>query len=371
MGYDVLIVGGGLAGSSAAIQLAERGFRVLLLEKQRYPAHKLCGEFLSVEVQAMFERLGVCGAVWQAGAQPVDHTRLSSAGGAVFEQALPGTALGLSRYALDRLLAGRARAVGATVRDGVAVQSIAGTLGDGFAVEAAGETLEARLVLGAYGKRSTLDRKLDRSFLEAHSPFVAFKAHFAGLDLPGVIELHAFAGGYCGLSPVEAGRVNVCWIAHEAVLRAAGGTPEGMIAQVLGQNPMLARHFQSLRRVSDRFVAVSQLSFASKGAFAGDVCMIGDTAGMIAPLCGDGMAMALRSAELVAPLAAALLQGRMDAPAFRRRYEQGWRREFGLRMRLGQWVHRGYSRPGPAHLGLQLCRQVPMLGQWLMHKTRG
>jgi len=289
MTYDVLIIGGGLAGCSAAIQLAERGKRVLLLEKQRYPAHKLCGEFLSVEVLAMFERLGVREAVWQAGAQPIDHTVITTTDGAVFESMLPGTALGLSRYTLDRLLFERARAAGAEAHDGVSVQTIEGTLDEGFGVTTSEGRFEARMVLGAYGKRSTLDRKLDRPFLKARSPFVAFKAHYAGVDLPGVIELHAFPGGYCGLSHVEQGQVNACWIAHGDALKAAGGTPEAMIDQSLGQNPALARRFEAMERVSDKFIAVSQITFVPKGAFAGDVCMIGDTAGMIAPMCGDGM----------------------------------------------------------------------------------
>ena len=371
MTYDAMIIGGGLAGCSAAIQLAERGKRVLLLEKQRYPAHKLCGEFLSVEVLAMFERLGVHEAIWQAGAQPIDNTVITTTDGAVFESALPGTALGLSRYTLDQLLFERARTAGAEAHDGVNVQDVAGTLKEGFAVTTSEGTFEARMVLGAYGKRSTLDRKLNRLFLKARSPFVAFKAHYAGVDLPGVIELHAFPGGYCGLSHVEQGQVNACWIAHGEALKEAGGTPEAMIAHSLGKNPALAGRFAAMERVSDRFIAVSQITFIPKGAFAGDICMIGDTAGMIAPMCGDGMAMALRTAELVTPLATAFLEGGLDAGAFRTAHERAWHREFGLRMRLGRWMHHAYCRPAVARLSVGAVRRMPGVGRWLIRKTRG
>lgn len=371
MTYDVLIIGGGVAGCSAAIQLAERGRRVLVLEKQRYPAHKLCGEFLSVEVLAMFERLGVGEAVWQAGARPIDHTRLTTTDGPVFESALPGTALGLSRYALDRLLFEQARAAGAEAQDGVAVRAVEGSLDDGFEVATSEGSFAARFVLGAYGKRDLLDRKLDRPFLHARSPFVAFKAHYEGIALPGVIELHAFPGGYCGLSPVEQGRINACWIAHEQTLKAAGGAPAAMIERSLMQNPALARRFQAIERVTDRFIAVSQITFIPKGAFAGDVCMIGDTAGMIAPMCGDGMAMALRAAELAAPRVLACLEGRLTTARFREDYARAWRREFGLRMRLGRWMHHGYCRPAVARLGVGAVRRMPGLGRWLIRKTRG
>ena len=200
---------------------------------------------------------------------------------------------------------------------------------------------------------------------------MAFKAHFAGVDLPRVIELHAFPGGYCGLSHVEQGQINACWIAHGDALKAAGGTPEAMIDQSLGQNPALARRFEAMDRVSDKFIAVSQITFVPKGAFAGDVCMIGDTAGMIAPMCGDGMAMALRAAELATPPATAFLDGRLDAASFRMQHARTWRREFGLRMRLGRWMHHAYCRPAVARLGVGAVRRMPGLGRWLIRKTRG
>jgi flavin-dependent dehydrogenase len=371
MSYDVVIVGGGLAGCSAAIQLSEQGRSVLLLEKERYPVHKLCGEFLSVEVQGLFKRVGVLDAVLAAGAHPIDHTRVTTVQGTTFESPLPGTALGLSRFRLDSLLFDRAAAAGADARDDTPVTNIAGTLDDGFRIETRTGDFEARLVLGAYGKRSTLDRKLARPFLRQQSPFVAFKAHYKGVEIPGTIELHSFPGGYCGLSGIEGGCINVCWIAREETLKAAGGDPETMIDQSLAQNPALARHFAAMERVSDRFIAVSQVTFVPKGAFSGDVCMIGDTAGMIAPMCGDGMAMALRGAELAVPLAARFLDKTQEASNFRAQYARAWHKEFGLRMRLGRWMHHGYCHPTIARLGVAACHYVPPLGRWLIRHTRG
>ena len=367
--YDVIVIGGGPAGCGAAIHLARRGFRVLLLEKARLPVHKLCGEFLSVEVMALFERLGVAGAVRRAGPHPIGETLVTTADGAAFRSPLPGTGLGLSRRTLDRLLFTHAADAGADARDGVTALALTGSLPDGFTVKTTAGTFAARLVLGAWGKRGLLDRKLDRRFLAEKSPFVAFKAHFEGLEIPGVVELHAFRGGYCGLSHVEDGRVNVCWITHRDRLREAGGRPGDMIAHTFGENAALARRFESLRRVTD-FCAVAQISFAAKGPMAGDVPMIGDTAGMIAPLCGDGMAMALRSAETAAAHAAAFLDGHAGAEAFRRGYAHAWREAFARRMRLGRWMHRGYVRPLAARLGVRALVGMPALGRWLIRHTR-
>lgn len=369
--YDAIVIGGGLAGCSAAIQMAEQGYRVLLLEKGTYPKHKLCGEFLSPEVQASFERLGVLQAVQAAGAHSIERTHLTAPNGASFRSPLPGTALGLSRYRLDHLLFEHACACGADGRDGTRVRAVSGSLDEGFVVETGGATFEGRVLFGAYGRRGVLDRTLNRSFLHEYSPYVAFKAHYTGIACSDQIELHAFPGGYCGLARIEDGRVNVCWISHEEELKAAGGTPEAMIERALVKNDALGRRLERGQRLSDSFLAVSQVSLSRKSMFENDICMIGDTAGMIAPLCGDGMAMALRSAELAVPPAADFLDGRCSAETFQQHYADAWDRAFRTRMRLGRWIHGSAFRPGFAAAVVRACHLVPALGRWLIQQTRG
>lgn len=369
--YDVLIVGGGLAGCSAAIQLARQGYAVRLVEKQRYPVHKLCGEFLSTEVQAIFERLDVGEAVRAAGAHAIDSVYVTAPDGRGYRGALPGTALGLSRYVLDPLLFDAARAADAEAEDGRLVRRVEGSLDDGFRVQVDEEAVTTRVVLGAFGKRSNLDRVLGRPFLKQRTPLVAFKAHYTGIELPGVIELHAFPGGYCGLSRVEGGRVNVCWIGQADALKAAGGSPDVLIAQTLCQNPVLADRFRTMTRVTPSFEAVSQVTFVEKALFVGDVCMIGDAASMIAPLCGDGMAMALRSADLVTPVVTAFLEGSLQADEVRAQYPAMWRREFRFRLRLGRWLHRASEQPARARIAVGALNRWPRLGAWLIRQTRG
>jgi len=374
MYYDAIVIGGGLAGCSTALQLARRGHEVLLAEQSTYPRHKLCGEFLSPEAQASFRRLGVLDAVREGGASPINQTVLTAPNGTRSDHPLPNTALGLSRYQLDRLLFRRACEVGVDGRAGTRVRSVDGTFEDGFTVTAGTDTVEARLVLGAYGRRGRLDRTLDRPFLDRQTPYVGFKAHFAGpaaSTLQNTIELHSAPGGYCGLSPVEDDRINVCWIGHTDALADAGGTPQMMLDETLRQNPVLDDRLQGLTRVSDQFEAVSQVPLMQKSRFAGGVCMIGDSAGMIAPLCGDGMAMALRTADLVAPLAAAYLDDRRSATSFRRAYRRKWTDAFGRRMRLGRWIHAAAFRRGAARLLVQSCRVLPPLARWLIRTTRG
>lgn len=368
---DVIIVGGGLAGCSAATQLAQRGFDVLLLEKSTYPRHKLCGEFLSPEAQHSFETLDVLDAVRDAGAHPITQTRVTTPSGAISTNQLPGTALGLSRYVLDDLLAQRAANAEVNVQTGTRVRQIDGTLANGFSVETPDATHTARLVLGAYGKRGLLDRTLDRSFLKESAPYVAFKAHYGGASVPNTIELHSFPGGYCGCSHVENDRLNVCWIARSDALTDAGGSPDAMIDRALRANPALDARLDGLTRLTERFEAVSQVPIGRKTCFAGDVCMIGDTAGMIAPLCGDGMAMALQAADVVTPLAADWLHGRLSDANFRDGYRTAWADAFGLRMRLGLWANAAAFHDGWDEALVRAFRWMPPLERWVIRATRG
>jgi len=363
--YDIIVIGGGLAGCSSTIQLAKQGYRVLLLEQQRYPVHKLCGEFLSVEVQDSFRQLGILGAVHQVGAHPITRTYLTTSSGASFQSELPGVALGLSRYQLDLILFQRAQTLGADCLDGTFVKSVTGNLEQGFLVNTSKETFRSRLVLGCHGKRSSLD--LNRPFTQKYSPFVAFKAHYTGVELQGVIELHAFPGGYCGLSQIETGEINLCWIAHEQILKnKKAGFPEA-----LWHNSVLAERLKSMQCATKSQHRLSQISFTLKDKFEGDICMVGDSAGMITPLCGDGMAMALRSAELVVPLVSSFLQDNLKEIDFKRQYTYAWNREFRKRMQLGRLLHLSFVNPNLASIGVNLCQSLPILGRLFIQATRG
>ncbi len=370
MNYDAIAIGAGLSGCSAAIQLAKLGYRVLLLEQSHYPMHKLCGEFLSVEVTEAFENLGILEQVHKVGAQRINRAYLTTSGGASFRSKLPSAALGLSRYQLDLMLFQRAQAVNVTCLDNTKVTGVTGNLEEGFKVITTKGEFSGRMVLGAFGKRSSLDRNLNRSFIQKRSPWIAYKGHFTGVDIADVIELHSFPNGYCGLSQIETGEINVCWIAHERVMKEPVD-PELDIPLSLAKNPVLADRFRHMQRVSPSLQGLSQISFALKENFYNDICMIGDTAGMITPLCGDGMAMALRSSEIAVPFVSQFLEHQISAIAFKQQYTNAWRKEFQMRLRLGRMMHNCFVQPTLANIGVSLCELVPALGNWIIGATRG
>jgi flavin-dependent dehydrogenase len=372
--YDVVVVGAGLAGSSVALRLARAGWCVLLLEAECYPVHKMCGEFLSPETRELFGSLGVEAEIDALGAVSIRRVAITSAAGSRWEGRLPAEAIGLSRWALDPMLFDAAVAAGAEGVQGARVRSVEQRDG-AFDVRAACDgderTISARLVVGAYGKRSRLDRALDREAVENSDGFVAFKMHYEGDDLEDWVELHAFDGGYCGMSMVEGGRVNACLIARTAALRASGASYEAMREGVMGTNRALARRFERLTPAMARPVSIARVTFRAKPLVSRGVLMVGDTAGMIAPLCGDGMAMALRSAQIAAPLVDRFLSGAVSLDGLARAYERAWRSEFAGRLRLGRALQAGLFRPRVARVGLAVLDVAPVLGGALIRMTRG
>jgi flavin-dependent dehydrogenase len=310
-----LVLGGGLAGLAAALDLAQRGHRVVVVERRRYPFHRVCGEYVSNEVLPYLRRLGADPAALAPAA--IRRFGLSSPAGRTLASPLDLGGFGVSRYLLDDFLYQLALAQGiefifATVAD-VAFDAAA----DQHTVRLAdGRHLTARLVLGTYGKRSTLDRQLGRAFFAQRSPYLGVKHH---LRLPGfardVIELHNFRDGYAGISAIEEDKLCFCYLTTRANLKASGGTIAALEGQVLARNPHLADILGHAERLYAQPEVINEISFAPKQPVEQHLLMVGDAAGLITPLCGNGMAMALHGAALAAPLASRFLRGELPRPA--------------------------------------------------------
>ena len=377
--WDVAVVGGGPAGCSAAITLARRGLRVVLFESRTYPHDKMCGEFLSPECSGLLENLGLGSRLASLGPVTIEKACLTAPDGTAWETQLPGTALGISRKLLDQALVEEFQRTGGTLREATTVTGIQGSLRDGFQVELAGkgggraETTHARAVICAHGKRGALDRSLGRSFFDQHSPFVALKAHFHGPPIPGRIELHAFPGGYCGMSEIEDGKKVVCLLAHESAFARARGPQglDGFVDWMMGQNVLLHAWMQWAERIHERWITIAQVSFAPKPVVEGDIFMVGDAAGLIVPLAGNGISMALEGGQVSARYLEQFLTGELSAEAARSAYARAWKKRFALRLRLGRVLQPLMLDPRRASLMLRLVNAVPALGSYLTRSTRG
>ncbi len=394
---DIAIIGGGLAGSALAIRLARAGRRVTLFERDRFPRDKLCGEFLSPESRDLLRELGCLRAVLEQGAVPIRRARFSSIRGRVLELSLPGEGLGISRAVLDELLFRQATASGARTFEGSEVKRTReGSAEDSGWIELevgqrreSGDlhtmSVRARCAVGAYGRHSRLDRDQGgASAREPPSP-VAFKKHHRPAsgprgeklrrELAAAVEIHATRGGYCGLAFVENDTVNVCMLLRKEFIISLPSSRWPHVRDALGSdNPVLAERLAALVPVAgDRLLTVGQIPIRSKEPVRGHVLYVGDAAGMIAPLCGDGQAMALSSAKLLAELIERLPVdfGSEQREELVRAWTRSWRQNYARRMWLGRCLQRLLLRPRIAHHALGVLGCCPALAQGLMRWTRG
>jgi len=368
----LIVIGGGIAGTSAAIRAAQADLPVMLIEAGTYPRHKVCGEFLSPEAVNYFTTLGALPAIEAEQPARLTRVRVTSAAGGEWTGALThtGAGLGLSRHKLDQLLIDRARAIGVHVVTGQKVTGVSGNLTEGFTVTMRGDSIRARAVIAAHGKRTALDRVLNRSFMAQPQPYVGLKAHFRGAVRADTVDLHAFPGGYCGVSRIEAGLVNVCLLVRLETFKRGESIP-AFVQWMQRQNRHLMRFFATAEQVTG-WLSISQVPFNDhdKQPVEQDILMVGDAAGMIAPLAGDGMSMALHSGLLAADHITRYLWGESDAVTLKRLYTTAWREQFAARIRLGRWLQASLFRPALLSAVLTLINAAPALGQYFVRQTR-
>lgn len=370
---DVIIIGGGLAGLVAGIHLSQKKFRVVLIEKQAYPHHKVCGEYISNEVLPYLNQLGV--SVDELNPSRINRFQLSTASGKSVESKLPLGGFGVSRYQLDNFLYQKALLSGVRV---LQAQAEAVQFQDNqFTVTtSAGETYTAPLVVGAYGKRSLLDKQLNRGFIQQASPWLGVKAHYQA-DIPNdQVSLHNFEGGYCGLSQVEDGIVNACYLAHYSSFKQYKSVAEFQ-ERVLRKNPFLNRFFGNATPLFDRPLVISQISFSKKQPVENHVLMCGDTAGLIHPLCGNGMAMAIHSAKILSELIETHYQSPSfdrvtpDRVALEKQYTLAWTNEFNKRLTAGRALQYVLQSPLVTSLVMRGVQLMPGVLPLIIKQTHG
>ncbi len=365
---DVIIVGGGLAGLVSALELARAGRAVALVERKTYPFHKVCGEYVSNEVRPYIESLGVDLA--GLGAVDIRRFQVSAPSGRLLESSLDLGGFGISRYQLDHELYQLGLAAGVQFWLGKQVDEVVFDR-DCFAVTLSdGTELTSRLVLGTFGKRSKLDKSLNRSFMRQPSPYIGVKYH-ARIDLPDdVIALHNFRDGYCGMSAIEEDKYCICYLTTRENLRQHGSIP-AMERAVLWRNPHLEMVFGTAQFLYDKPEVINEISFAPKQAVENHLLMAGDSAGLITPLCGNGMAMAIHGARFASDLSNAFLRGQLTRTNLEEQYQRGWSARFGRRLWVGRSVQKLFGNERLTEAGVWLFGAVRPALRTVMRQTHG
>lgn len=366
--YDVIIVGGGLAGLTSSIRLRQKGHSVLLIEKNSYPFHKVCGEYVSNEVLPYLQSLGL--DLTKIGAKEISKLRVTGINGLALHGELDLGAFGVSRYTLDFELYKIAQTIGVDFLLENEVVGIAFDQKNHFVKLKNGSSFLSKVLLGAYGKRTKLDKQLNRRFIQKRSPYVGVKYHIK-MDSPqDLISLHNFNEGYCGMSAIEDDKYCLCYLSHRSNFdkyKSVKGVEEGE----LFKNPYLKETFTKATFIYDKPLVINEISFEKKSAIEDHMLMIGDTAGLITPLCGNGMAMAIHGGKLAADLATKFLNNEMDRESMEKNYQEQWKLAFQTRLWAGRNLQKVFGKNRMTNAVLGLLKNQPKVLSKIISLTHG
>src|SRR5208282_1841384 len=318
--YDLIVIGGGPAGTSAAITCARSGARVLLLERGRFPRHKVCGEFVSAEsLELLVSLLAPTHACLISDSVRIPRSRLFLDGRTLHAPIDPPAA-SISRLVFDAALWDSAEHCGVDGQQQTAVQRISG-MGP-FLVESSVGKFESHALINASGRWS----KLNPGAADASGPkWLGLKGHFAESSPPASVDLYFFDGGYCGVQPVDisdggerGGRVNAC-----AMVRADVAST---LAEVFPCHPALRERSLGWKPLSHP-VSTSPLVFREPQPERDGILMAGDAAGFVDPFVGDGISLALRSGRLAGECLIPFFAGTVSLAEAARNYRGTYERQ--------------------------------------------
>jgi flavin-dependent dehydrogenase len=371
--YDVIIVGGGLAGLTAAILLANKK-RILLIEKKIYSFHKVCGEYVSNEILPFLQSIGF--SPFDYGTSKINKLRISMANGKNIHTNLDLGGFGLSRYVMDTALFGIAKNRGVEILTGTKCNEITFTNNLFHVQTNDGRTFSSDFVIGSYGKRDTLDKKLNRNFINSRTGYLGVKYHIK-TDYPvDEIGLDNFENGYCGIVKIEEDKYNLCYL-YRRSRRIEFEKIKELEEETLYRNPVLKNIFLNSEFLFPEPEVINEISFAEKEVVKDHIFMSGDSAGLITPLCGNGMSMAIHSAKILSDiLLVTLAQGRNEISLSERKtienkYANEWRRNFSRRLFWGRTTQRLFNSPAFSSIGIRTIHAFPTVEKWFIANTHG
>lgn len=371
--FDVAIIGGGLGGLTLAIQCANAGYRVALFEKENYPFHKVCGEYISNESKPFLNHLGIPLEEWNLPA--IQQLIITDVKGKAYPFALDLGGFGVSRYQLDSALYKLAVQKKVQVYSQKKVLDV-NYLNNYFEVAAINTNISAKVVVGSFGKRSNFDVLWKRipSFKQkspSSNNFIGVKYHIRYPHPSNQIALHNFKNGYCGISMIEEQKCCLCYLTTLDNLRNNESRIEVMEKKILFKNPALKKIFSGADFLYNAPQVITQVSFAPKTQIQNHVLMVGDAAGLITPLCGNGMSMAMHAGKLAFQAIDGFLQGTVNRTEMEHQYAKSWHLQFQQRLWVSRKVQALMGAEWLTSVSLNLLQRFPFLAKQVISSTHG
>ncbi|KOY14829.1 NAD(P)/FAD-dependent oxidoreductase [Paenibacillus xylanivorans] len=369
---DAIVIGAGIAGSTFAMQLAKQGHRTLLLDRQEFPRHKTCGEFMSPETKEMLDYLGIHLGDQEVKPSTMDHAKIIMPQGGEIEAPLPGLAYGISRYELDRILHEQATAAGVEIVTRATITNIQQLDDLSYVVEAKQGNdrikYRAKTVIGAHGSKKPRGMTSSAQ-LRDKTAYVGVKSHYRGITIPPRVELYFCKGGYVGISSIEDGIANVAALLTLDTVRGSGKSVKDILQAASLTNERLAARLVEGSPVPGTQVSIAPLHLSNVPEPWSQYPHIGDAMLMIPPLCGDGMSIALRSALLCAEWTDRYLQGKISFTQWQHEYSKEANREFTRLLWRARRIQKlAFAKTNKFYPGL--ARMVPGLATYLVKATR-
>lgn len=366
--HDAIVIGGGLGGLTVAIELAGKGFSVIVVEKHTYPFHKVCGEYISNEVRPYLEHIGL--DICKLGAPTINKFQLTSVKGKSLNSPLQMGGFGISRYTLDYELYKIAVNLGVQFELNASVEDTQ-RINDTFFVDTnTNKTFQAKVLIGSYGKRAKVDKIIQRLIPKQKTSYLGIKYHIS-LDYPkDLISLHNFNGGYCGISAVEDNKYCLCYLSLTSNLKHKSGVKQ-MEEDILYKNPFLKEIFTKAEFLFKKPEVINEVVFVSKSQVHENIIMVGDSAGLITPLAGNGMSIAIRSGFLSAQLITEFLRGSINRTELERLYKSNWNSNFRNQLWRGRQLQKLFGKEKTSELAITFLNNLPALMPLVIRSTHG
>jgi menaquinone-9 beta-reductase len=367
--YPCAIVGGGLGGLCLAIQLAQKGVEVILFEKNSFPQHKVCGEYISMESWGFLNDLGV--PLYDLHLPKINQLGISSENGFMLNSRLLLGGFGISRHSLDHTLCQIALAKGVVVHENAKVLDVQNIEDNLSEITTAQGTYQAQIVCGSFGKYTPNFAKPDVESSTKRPNYIGVKYHIQTDLVSNRIELHNFKDGYCGISKVDKERYCLCYLSKASNLQQSGNDIKAMEHTILSKNPFLKKYFTQSTFLFEKPLVISNVYFYPKDTYSNDMFMVGDAAGAITPLCGNGMSMAMRASKLLANLLQLYFNRKCTKEELISQYNSAWVSAFKRRIQTGQYIQLFFGNKTNTHRALKTLHYFPALTRRLIESTHG